>query len=367
MVVDLFVPGSYKAVWAALGVLSMPTFVDLQVILASWEASRAGLDPHFSNPTDPWGRLINYPPIWQAGSITGWGLDQTVPLALAIIALYLLSLRRLFSDVDRRREWIVGLLLVSPPVLLGVERCNNDLLLFAALVFLLPLEKVRFWFLGAAAVLKIYPAFALLTAKVRQRWAAGVLTGAILVGYFLWTREMIKLCMLLTPFPLVHSYGGKVLFCRLALVFNAKFGTSFEMGDINLIYGVVAVVTTALVVAYALRRSDVGPDLYFLAGGSIFLGTFLFNANYSYRLVFLLLLLPAMMRWTVPEQRCGFGLLLLVFWMDRFSRVPFVGEVGQLFSWAVYVWVLCWMIRMLKAKSGNDFTRLERDDSGSAR
>ncbi|MGH7560641.1 MAG: hypothetical protein ACRENB_06460, partial [Gemmatimonadales bacterium] len=108
-------------------------FSDLAVILAGFDCTRLGHDVQLENPCDPFGqRPMNYPRIWLALRASGLGLDDTVWLGTVLGALFVLAA---LAFLCRRRlspgEGVLGaLILLSPSVLLGVERANGDLLLF---------------------------------------------------------------------------------------------------------------------------------------------------------------------------------------------------------------------------------------------
>ena len=55
----------WQRIWSYLKIPTLsPSFADMRVIQASIEAVSLGLNPQVSNPTDPWGRPMNYPYVW---------------------------------------------------------------------------------------------------------------------------------------------------------------------------------------------------------------------------------------------------------------------------------------------------------------
>ena len=154
-----------------------PTFFDMRSVTSAWECDRKGIDPLPSNPCDPHGRPANYPRLWLLPSRLGFGDSATVPLAVAN-ALFFLAVAVVF--VGRLRVWeglVVALALCSPAVMLGVERGNVDLSVFAVLMVALMLFRRQAWmrivshFLFLlAAMLKIFPALTRMTSRGGSRW-----------------------------------------------------------------------------------------------------------------------------------------------------------------------------------------------------
>lgn len=154
----------YERTWKMFGFPTMmPSFSDARVMTAGSESYQLGHDPMQNNVRDPWQRRMNYPRCWQILYLLKVDQSFTVPLAFSFILPFFASLW-LF---DPKNGWVVGLLLVllfSPAVMLGVERGNSDLLVFAMIL------AMAVWFekwprasaglLFFAAFLKLYPIFA---------------------------------------------------------------------------------------------------------------------------------------------------------------------------------------------------------------
>jgi len=107
-----------------------PAFADLRVITHGADAVAMGMDPLINNPGDPWGRPLNYPRIWQSLYSIGINKSHTVGLGVGIILCFLAGVVMVLPNVSNKTIALVIGALVSPAILLGVERGNIDLFIF---------------------------------------------------------------------------------------------------------------------------------------------------------------------------------------------------------------------------------------------
>lgn len=292
--------------WERIGVFHMrPYFADTVAILAAGEAQRAGLDVYQPNPFDPLGRPHVYGPAWLAiaglGLMTedAWWLGALLALTTVGVALWLLAPRNLADALG------VCLLILSPPVLLGLERGNNDLVVFlllalAAVCLARPSTLGGFAGTGVlvlAGVLKFYPLAALATVLARRERVVRlvwIVAGALALFGALWWVQRVEFFRVLaiTPRPdSIYAYGIRILSVAWA-----------HEGEGRLWF-VAGVALGGLGAAAALWRGRAAiarsiPDEGLLAaaavaGGTSWLFCFLANNNYSYRAILWLLVVPA--------------------------------------------------------------------------
>ncbi len=308
-------------------------FLDLFAILASSDAQTRGLDVHAPNPLDYLQRSHVYSHWWlHLGKLgltradNGW-LGLAVVVAFGVVVLATLRPR---SAAEAAWYLAIG---CSPPVLLAVNRANNDLIVFVVLAAVVPClarpEAVAR--LGAvlavalAAALKYYPAAA----------AAAVLAGA-------GRRELPRRALLM-GFALVAVGLGVA---RDLLAFGAvgpkptgllTFGAANLPGVFGL-GGPVAVAVAGAWLGIALlagwrwagRRPEhtawtQRPDGWrFVLGAILLTGCFLAGKNYAYRWIFALWLAPLLWREWHPGEgeasgralaRCTGVALLAVLWL----------------------------------------------------
>lgn len=301
--------------WGVNGIFSFqPPFADTVAILAAGEARHAGLDIYQPIPFDPLQRPHVYGPGWLVtGGLgltvhdAGW-IGTILVIAFIVTAAWTLGPRR-------PTECLLALaLLCSPPVLLGIARANNDLvlfLLFAVAAWLLDCElgimrAIGGAALGLAAVLKLYPLAALPVLLWRRpagggeggttfrRWwnrVAGfvaVTVGCVAVVW--WWRDDFQRALQVTPNPATtFAYGFPVTLMTLHSLgafrngFEGAWLIGFALAALLLGRRIRQVWTTAPRSGFALHA--------FVIGGLAWTLCYFAIRNYPYR--FVLVLLPA--------------------------------------------------------------------------
>lgn len=289
-------------------------FLDLRFFTSAWECVRRGVDVIPVNPCDPNGRIFNYPRPWLVPAPLGFDQDDTVRLGKLLVAAFFASA---FLAMGRPRllgglAW--GAALCSPAVMLGVERGNPDLVIFCVVVWgvLLLRAGSTVWrvlghgLLFLAAVLKLYPVLAW-APVLRQRRRRLVVGGAALVVgfgvYVLATLDDVRRIRRTAPREEAFAYGAPIL--------------GDEVGGTFVVLLLGAALALGLVVLARRRRPDVADDAQrdldlFLAGAATYVGTFAAGHNYNYRMVFLLLTLPQLLRWSRGRAPVPFAPLAAV-------------------------------------------------------
>ena len=104
----------------------------MRSVTTGWVCTRRGIDVLPLNPCDPLKRPANYPRIWMKLSFLGLGPGSTVPLGLLNAAIFLIAAIGVFDPKGGvGGAALYAAALCSPAVMLGIERGNVDLLLFA--------------------------------------------------------------------------------------------------------------------------------------------------------------------------------------------------------------------------------------------
>lgn len=290
-----------------------PTFADIHAILAAIQCNAQGYDTYVANPCDVYGRPHVYGSLWLALGALGVGdwplmwVGIAVDLAFAGVVLFVLAR----AGVRRWQEALVWLAaLASPPVVLALERANNDLVMFVliALVAML-VEKgttvrlvLALLLASVCALLKFYPLIILaLPAIVPIAWLhtrprvlayAGLCLGVIAATVY----EMQK-AILVIPHPDgVMAIGGNLLFLPYLDPLPAKI--------LSLGIGALMVVLCAGYRAFhfgeahdaAVSSGRPGgfTNILFALGGLIVLSTFVVSGSFPYRWIFVLMVLPGL-------------------------------------------------------------------------
>lgn len=296
--------------WSALQVPAMmPIFADMRVIQAATELSRHGIDPqtHSLEPISAF--PMNYPSIW-----IGIGEVLNLPAEshfLVVCVLVLLSFVGVGCFLLYRFP-SYGLLacLLSTATLLGMERGNCDLVVFC-LVFAFVIALPRNWSLVPlllAIALKLYPVFAIAGYLIGRRYRILLFAvAAASVVFILYRHELAGIrAVTLQGSSFVISYG----FPSLADYFVERRLSLWYFGLLVAIIGATTIFLTLILFrrpALALPEGQTF-DL-FVAGASIYVGTFILSSNWDYRLIFLVLCVPFL---TAGSVRFGRFLAVLV-------------------------------------------------------
>jgi hypothetical protein len=350
----LFVAVGGHQHWADLGVSPTRfTFLDLRSVTSGWECTRRHIHVLPTNPCDPLDRPANYPAIWMAPAFLGLGQGSTFVLGVLVAVVFFLAALAVLSEHIGAIEAVVyGIALCSPAVMLGVERGNVDLLVFALLVpaLLVLRRSERSMLVGQAlllftAILKLFPIFAaavLLRGRRRRPALIGfsVVVGCFLIYAFL-TRANLRAVERALPQVDAFSYGVRLFTEWLAAGLDSIVNLPLAAWD----SAVAALVVGAALVGYrggrgALPRAS-GPaaerDLdLFIAGAAIYICSYVLLRNFEYRLAFLLLTLPQLFRWARagrPLAVVSIVALLGTLWFDELlvMKVPLLGRVMR--SW----------------------------------
>ncbi len=343
-----------------------PPFIDLLNVTSGWECTRKGIDVLASNPCDPSGRPANYPQMWMWASHLGLGPHQNTLLGLLVAVFFFLAALALVRRASLFEGLAFGIALISPAVMLGVERGNADFIIFSLVVGALALFRARrTWvrilshgLLFLAAALKLFPVFAWgVLARQERRWrllSGGLLLLAFAV-YALVILDDIRTIRRVLPQDVWFSFGAEVSVdaIRNALTEpadRAPGGAAGSNWPIALALVAVALSISAWIawrrraIARMLEgsvRGDFALDA-FVAGAGIFVGSFALQQNWDYRLAFLLFTIPQLARWSrsgsSPVPLPGLTLVSVVaaLWLGE-AYVSTTHPPEELLNWVVFI------------------------------
>jgi hypothetical protein len=371
--------------WRAFGVTPLqPPFFDMHVINDYAACTWKGVDaytPHACNVDN-----FNIPPTWLwlgflgvDGSDSSW-LSATVIAATVIVMVLLLQGRSWYHGVTALGA------MISPSVMMGVERGNLDLLILAlvgsaALIYQARRTGRACGALGLLCIgvaLKLFPIFCVSLAARFSRQTfifACALTASSLI-YLDLTVKYVLLIRRNVPTTAILSYGYKTIFLGVDQI-RGEAGLS----PIGLADTWVPAVTAAMVLICAAtvalnsfrnRREFCSVDISaagtaFLFGAGIYCGTYLLGTNFIYRLMFLLLCLPQLQDWQI--RRCEgdktaraaelalFGTVLGVLWLNgNASGHSIFLLLPQLLDWFLFFCMATvLMSNFLRTSAGSAF------------
>ena len=307
----LFLFYGYDKTWKLWNIPTMsPCFADTRVITAGAEACAKGLDPMVNNIGDPWNRKLNYPRVCQLLYAIGVNQEHTAYLGIGLIVLFLAGICLLFPSISNTAVVCIMGALVSPAVLLGVERANTDLLMFFLLAVSVVAVKRRHLLSTALIlfgfILKLYPIFGLMV-LLRKKRSIFIVSSAVSIVFallyaFIKFEEILTISQVTQKGTLI-SYGLRVFWTSVRHDYPA-------MGMYAKILSYLAALSSLVYAFTALLRTDVpqkDKDLRYLdsfrAGSAIYLGTFMLGSNWDYRLMFLICTIPQLLSWANCTSR----------------------------------------------------------------
>ena len=365
-----FTTGSSYLAWRFLGVRSpFPAFSDLRAVGGWIDCAQKGIDPYINATCDPmgWGRLDNLPSIWLHLGAFGISSASTNALGCLLIVLLCASLLLIYDTRTGLSGALAFAAVVSPPVLLLAERGNVDILMFASLVATayvmakrtdLGAMLVQCAVIAFLMILKIYPiAGAVVLVQRKYGRIAIVLMGVLaMIGLLgvIGLREL-KAIALHTPQIVDLTYGDMPIF--IAANDHGLLLTTFDTSELRFIATLIALIlagiasTVTLLWPSMLRGFLPALNLAQPIGAvtvscvSVFCFSFLLGANFDYRLIFLVGVLPALLNaYDVGQPAGGLlaaGAVVLFLWASRISShilVPF-----EVLDWSLFVVGVMWL------------------------
>lgn len=299
-----------------------PVFADLRIMANGWNETAAGFDPLRLDGNAP---SYNYPRLWLLGGKLGWRTEDAPWLGVVTAALFLGAVFAVMRIAPGWTSLLALGLLASPAIGLGLERGNNDLLVFALITPALLIgttagswrSPASPWLVILAGMLKLFPIVALpacLFRSGRSPWISALLGVLVFLVYLAANQKDVSLALAKTERGFKESYSLALTADALARGWAPRdTPTAEDAGSIaksqtrqrTARWLAAGLMLAALAVTYARRTRiallgiDTGNEhpseaatRLFLGGASIFLVTFLFAHSWAYRLIFLLWTLP---------------------------------------------------------------------------
>jgi hypothetical protein len=290
------------------------------------------------------------------------------------------------------RSWYHGMIalgaIISPSVMMGVERANLDLLILtlvasAALIY----EERRVGraygaiaFLGVGIALKLFPMFciSLIARFSKQTFIFACIIATLSLIYLALAIDYVFLIRRNVPTTFVLSYGYKTIFLGMDHIRDEAGLPPIGLANtwVPAATAGVVLICAAIVAMYSFRERrefcSIGKSAAgtaFLFGAGIYCGTYLLGTNFIYRLMFLLLCVPQLLDWQIRMAEChksaGFAELGLfvtvlgVLWLNgnanghsTFLLLP------QLLDWFLFFCMVTVLtLTFLRTTAGSAFSR----------
>ncbi|WP_419729837.1 hypothetical protein [Lichenicola sp.] len=301
--------GLYRGIIKVWGIAPFRfPFFDTDTVLSAVRCLRRGVDVYVTNPCDALGRVYDYSPLWMGLAIFPVTPAWLVPIGLALDGAFLVSLWLLPAGRGRAEVALITLGVLSSGVVFALERGNNDLVLFvlAAVTATLACRSPAVRLVGYAAaflagLLKYYPML-LMVVAVRERPMRLVriaLASAAVLALFVvscWHDLTRALRLIPTGSYFGDMFGSITVAGGLGEVFGLSQAT------VGLIRGAMSLAALAIGIRLSMRPGIVGAirDLgedersFLLVGALLLLGCFFTAQNIGYRVIHIILVLPAL-------------------------------------------------------------------------
>jgi hypothetical protein len=335
--------GVYRHVLKIWGVAPFRfPFLDTDTVLSAVRCLRRGIDIYVSNPCDVLGRVYDYSPLWMGLAIFPMTTAWLPPIGLAVDGAFLCSLLLLPAGRGRIEVSLITLGVVSSGVAFALERGNNDLVLFelaAAAATLAcrsrPVRLIGYAAAFLAGLLKYYPMM-LMAIAVRERplrlfrialvSAAGLGLFVALCGH--------DLARALRSIP-TGSYFGDMFG---SVTFAGGLGTMLDLPQwtVGTLRAAMSLAALTIGVRLSLRPNLVAAirslseeeRTFFLVGALLVLGCFFTAQNIGYRVIHLVLILPALTALGWSGRRRLFRMAAVVALALLWSEAWRAGRVG---------------------------------------
>lgn len=304
----------YDPIWKIWNIPSCPpSFLDARVLTYAAESYALGFDPMYNNPQHPLGVNSNYPRIWHLLFTLDINRNHAIIIGTIFVILFFIGLFifLLSKKFDNLTSCILAIVIFSPSVMLGIERANNDLVIFFLVSLALVISyysniKALFLFLFAA-ILKLYPVFGfiyLLKENKRRFWVLFLSALGIFIIYIILSLDDLIQVYKSTPQLVGSSFGINVWWKGLrhsrflALPISESLLYFFKISSY-----VLAFLIILITLFFSLRQNKDG--LYkggeyidaFRVGAGIYIGCFLLITSHDYRLIFLIFTIPQLVAW----------------------------------------------------------------------
>jgi hypothetical protein len=346
--------------WSAIFILQpSPAFLDMRSIQGAVISARQGLNPHMSNPNDPYRRVSNYPLIWvKIGEALNLPDESRFRQFCSLVILCFVGV----SAYILYRFPSFGLLacLLSTATLLGIVRANTDLIIYSlvfvfALAFPKTLSPVP---ILVATALKLYPVFSLVIFLIKRQFLLFLLSLAATLAIFAYMWDELAIIWSI-PLETGDSY--------LTYGFNS-LAPYFSLQGLRL---VTLLCLAIFMMALYLKKME-GPHRHqqedefesslFLAGASIYVGTFIVWANWDYRLMFLIFCIPFLEARRFPFS--GLLVVLIIVAMNDLVIHDSLGATGRAIMWFAKIGIFVVLSAYLALRVLAIFGR--RDDTSKA-
>jgi hypothetical protein len=321
-----------------------PIFADLSTVTYSVDSVNKGLNPYFDTTTDPFGRRFNYPSliliIFKYLNLNG---ASTIYVGIVILIFFLLAISFLLTPKIKNIKiyLLYFLILLSPAMFLLMERCNIDILIFILILIGISLpynlsktnlifKSIKYSIIFIASALKLYPIISIVCLIIgTEKYKLGKyffsVTIILFIIYLVIIFNEVKLIAEATPQSSYVSYGKNILFDFLLGNNKSAILISWLVVLTGIIFASVDYLQKLTIDNNKnTDNSFLQNREFYIAGASIFMGSFVLGNNFEYRLVFLLLCLPLLFHYLeIRKNSTLVNVILVAILLRVWQYLPF--------------------------------------------
>jgi hypothetical protein len=325
--------GSYSFVAKHLILDPLPYFKDLKILLCGIDSIRNQQNPYEAICFDEFA-YFNYPIIWGIFAIFPFfTLSNHFQIGFGLIIIFYFLFFDFIRKINLLESIIYSLFIVSPSVVLGLERGNSDIIILILLLLMLYIKNkviIQSALLLFISILKLYPIgaiFLILVDKVNSNFKQIIFVTFFLLFslYIFIFFDNISIVSFKTPRPYgVLTYGLGAIPTIAFIYFNEYKNLIFiSFISFLLVWLILFYIKIVPYLSKMVVENGVIGKAFFMGSG-IFVFTCIIGYNYEYRLVFLLLTLPQIFLWMKQKMILSYlaiVVLLLIVWHTAISNV----------------------------------------------
>ena len=298
--------------WGSLSIPPQSPFADLKAHIHFYNCFQNGIDIYVNEcPLIPegTGKISTHPKIWlyfvDFLNLKNEFLYNSFVIGTYIFYFFAISrLFFLFKNFQSRIFLLIFLFSTSNFVL--IERFATDIIIFLIVYLILNIRFYifKFFLIFFGILLKYYPLFLTILFIERKKL---ILLATVIFSFFLYFFYLDEIRLIgqnIIEVALLIAYGSRTISKALfhlsteyGFFLNAENYSFFRTIIILIffLYSFILIIVGYLNTKNYFDKSLNDLEKYFLAGSSIYLGTFIIGSNFDYRLMFLIFTVPFIM------------------------------------------------------------------------
>jgi hypothetical protein len=311
-------------------------------VISAIECKRLGYDVIATNPCDVLGRRLVYSPAWLYAAVLPIDKRWTVPTGMFLDLAFLASLFLLPVARNWRGCLVLSLAMVSSTVVFALERTNTDIVIFVMIAVALHLggkgRVARVFGYGTvlfAGILKFYPLVALVVA-LRERLAVCLIiattAAATVIAYLAVDGADVLRAIRIIPSGtcVTDAYGARNMPRCISMTLEVL---GVHWAYLPYLLQIVLTCLSGLTGIWITRKTDLVARLapltarekeFLMVGAVLVVGCFFTAYSLYYRAVFLLFMVPGLLRLSARPDGLrsssvygvGLAIVLVLLWSE---------------------------------------------------